>query len=284
MPTACPTFTFSALPAPLLSIIYVMGFLTLLWGCQECLAINTCFKVTKLFPLQHPVLSNNTSASPATLYSALIPGERHTQETRIKPAASPPWSVSALLSETFHVQCLSGQLCLCIQESSLLLILFLATYKRWSGLFWLGRLKPSAWIVNRLHQNALLATVWRKKKWSWLQVYSGFFHAGGKVFAFSDGDLEVLLMNISPEKFVSFPGIEEVAAELQLLLAFLFRASLPCRSPLSLTSPTVFSFVSELTPSNLDSFVSSPQRSNSNCAPLGQGHMLSSQPSPKTEA
>lgn len=129
MPTACPTFTFSALPAPLLSIIYVMGFLTLLWGCQECLAINTCFKVTKLFPLQHPVLSHNTSASPATLYSALLPGERHTQETRIKPAASPPWSVSALLSETFHVQCLSGQLCLCIQESSLLLILYLATYE-----------------------------------------------------------------------------------------------------------------------------------------------------------
>lgn len=161
MPTACPTFISSALSALLLSIIYVTGFLMLLWGCQECLPINTCFKVTKLFPLQHPVLSNNTSASPAMLYSALVPGERHTQENRIKPAASPPWSVSALLSETFHVQCLPGQLCLCIQESSLLLIL--ATCKRWSGLFWLGWLKPSAGIVSKLHQNAFLATVRRKK-------------------------------------------------------------------------------------------------------------------------
>lgn len=161
MPIACPTLISSALSALLLSIIYVMGFLTLLWGCQECLAINICFKVTKLFPLQHPVLSNNTSASPAILYSALVPEERNTKENRIKPASSPPWSVSALLSEIFHVQCLPGQLCLCIQESSLLLIL--ATYKRWSGLFWLGWLKPSAWIVSKLHQNAFLATVRGKK-------------------------------------------------------------------------------------------------------------------------
>lgn len=35
-------------------------------------------------------------------------------------------------------------------------------------------------------------------------------------------------MNMSPEKIVSFPDAEEVAAELELLRAFLFRALLPC--------------------------------------------------------
>lgn len=67
MPAACPTFISSALSAPVLSIIYVMGLLTFLLGCQECLAINSCFKVPKSFPLQHPVLSNSSSASQALL-------------------------------------------------------------------------------------------------------------------------------------------------------------------------------------------------------------------------